>query len=355
MSAATPVRPSEEDEDGVGAPWGYQTPTPGSRGLVLVKPWGGDTLCQYFLDDGQKDFHWAEHLVEELGHLFREAPHFCMTASVLSFLDMLLPKASYFLNVRVGLFLDKGSGDRTQREHWNSLWRPNRGFIECLDRPLQNLGLLRNGDADEDAGPRSYYCNEFCVWAVGVHSTDAERVDYYLNRLRGDPMYIPTALLYAPSTQGLGGFGINAVLLDGHHKLQACVELGRPIRFLLAQNRAPAEWDDPAFPWAGTTARDVIIWAERTMCEREYIYQWAETDGKPVPCGFVWPEDEGEEFVYQERRRPPPVFRRNDDDDDDEDDRGPRDVSDDGVEKDIDDASPRNDDLFVPIQIRDDE
>lgn len=144
--------------------------------------------------------------------------------------------------------------------------------------------------------------------------------------MRLDPSYCPCALLLVPLSHGMGGFGLNAILLDGHHKLEASVRLKRPCQILVAQvwengrffsvssltisreqHRSDDEtFEDPAFPWANAGPRDAFYYYRNREIVSNFRYTFDESRNRIVQIGESWPEDE-DEYKNRRSRSPSPT------------------------------------------------
>jgi hypothetical protein len=159
-----------------------------------------------------------------------------LDVEVINTFSPLLPAGDYLpllLEVRPRLVRPLDDGDYFADEQvrtWglNALW----GLPEYPQTPY-----YRTFETKVDAEAHLY---EFLVPMVPPHLNDPDRVTMYSALLRSTSR--PTAVavstldVCAPATtQGddwYSHWGLTHFLLDGHHKLQAAAEIGRPLRLL---------------------------------------------------------------------------------------------------------------------------
>lgn len=122
---------------------------------------------------------------------------------------------------------------------------------EC-DAPQVNRGLRNN----------SWVFLDLRLVSVPINSTwDSDRVQYYKNRMIQEKTYIPTCLILVPWQTRF--FVPAGIVLDGHHKISAAVEIGHPIRILLVEMRHKTDKDLISLPFV----------ADKEGAIKEYLKQ----------------------------------------------------------------------------------
>lgn len=121
-----------------------------------------------------------------------------------------------------------------------NLFAQRKVLVYDCDAAHVNFQLISDDCAE------CFICEKLMLQIGLMHSTIASRVDYYKSLFLNDSSYAPTILLLSPNFKQygyfedigpVGLFGRAAIVIDGHHKLKAAVELERDVQFVFIDTR----------------------------------------------------------------------------------------------------------------------
>lgn len=246
-------------------------------GEIRIKEMLFDTLMLYFsdLEDPKKvtpRVREAEVLGAWLRSGYRVFPSYPLLYPLM---EMLYGPGEYFCKTGTCVFTAAADlADLTEMDRIFGL--PDSGdhtdnFIIRVDRPRFAAGVRQGDLARCDSFAR---CDSLLLNAMPIHGVLEERVQYYVERFKADTSYLPCVLLAASSFDRQ--WGINAVMLDGHHKLHAAIRLARPIQYILFDR-----WYEefPPFFWARATSKDAYQYLVAHPLNMSY--EWDEESQLP--------------------------------------------------------------------------